>query len=59
MSKNYIYVERKRGNRTEKKERRNSARKSESEKRNDSVLTDEEKDSIAPRIEKKKKPTTK
>ena len=47
-------MEGKSGNRTERKERRNSVRKSESEKRNDSVLTDEEKDSIASRMKRRK-----
>ena len=45
-------MERKRGNRTERKERRNSVRKS--EKRNDSVPTDEEKDSIASRMKRRR-----
>ena len=45
-------MEGKSGNRTERKERRNSVRKS--EKRNDSVLTDEEKDSIASRMKRRK-----
>ena len=47
-------MEGKSGNRTERKERRNSVRKSEREKRNDSVLTDEEKDSIASRMKRRK-----
>ena len=47
-------MEGKRGNRTERKERRNSVRESESEKRNDSVLTDAEEDSIASRMERRR-----
>ena len=45
-------MEGKRGNRTERKERRNSVRKS--EKRIDSVPTDEEKDSIASRMKRRR-----
>ena len=46
-------MEGKRGNRTERKERRNSVRKS--EKRIDSVPTDEEEDSIASRMKRKRR----
>ena len=45
-------MERKRGNRTERKERRNSVRKS--EKRIDSIPTDEEDDSIASRTKRRR-----
>ena len=45
-------MEGKRGNRTERKERRNSVRKS--EKRIDSVPTDEETDSIASRMKRRR-----
>ena len=38
----------------ERKERRNNARESESERRNDSVLTDEEGDSIASRMKRRR-----